>query len=569
MKNRNSDRMNLTAIHHHRFLLPPTLRSLNQMRASKNLIFLLACHFLFSAFVSTLKWNVGGLPLVDAADGRRRQKQRSGNSGANNRQRRANSNSGNQEQHRRANQNNSSKKKNETSPDDYYGVLNLSKSATPKEIKSSYRKLALQYHPDKFQPDPNLSDSKNEEKKLEQERKFVQVSAAYDVLGDEKKRKVYDKYGKNGLDLMEKGIDPEQAGFGAGGGGGGGFGGAGFGGFGGGGSHTFVFNENAGGSSFGNADAFKMFESMFGNMGGGGGMGLFEQMFAGRGGGAGMGGGRAGGASRTSQTREVFTKDDPSGVVPLGKAKFPDARAKHSWILLFYDKSMVQQDAATEKYVSQAKQLSEAVLKKAKNIKNGMIFKVGAVDCSGDALTFCQSKLGINVDLPAFATVLNGSVSVIDDRDTIGSVKKLHDHTIDSLLKIEGLVVNVNSVQHIQSRMLASSPTPGQKSIAVLLFTDKYETSPVYASLAYRHRQDGFAAFGESRAKNLELAKVFGVKKYPLLVALIGSHEKVERYEGSSLDLESLSHWLDGLSKKYLQSRSKDESRRKKQRARA
>ena len=67
----------------------------------------------------------------------------------------------------------------------------------------------------------------------------MKVSAAYDVLSDEKKRSTYDKYGQNGLDALEKGMDPEEAGFG------------GFGGFGGG-----------GGASYNNADAFKMFEGM-------------------------------------------------------------------------------------------------------------------------------------------------------------------------------------------------------------------------------------------------------------------------------------------------------------------
>ena len=110
--------------------------------------------------------------------------------------------------------------------------------------------------PDKFRANPKLSEEQNEKLKAEQEEKFVKVSAAYDVLSDEKKRKVYDKYGQNGLDAMERGIDPEEAGFGsAGGGGGGGFGGfdgAPGGGGGGGGFHT----------TFTGADAFKMFEQM-------------------------------------------------------------------------------------------------------------------------------------------------------------------------------------------------------------------------------------------------------------------------------------------------------------------
>lgn len=290
-------------------------------------------------------------------------------------------------------------------------------------------------------------------------------------------------------------------------------------------------------------------------MGGG-----FEDMF----GGGGMGGGR-GGQRRQQQQEEqpLFKKNDASGVVPLGKLKFPDSRAKHPWLLFFYDKNA--RDGATTQYAEQAKILSEKVLKKGKN-KNSVIFKVGAVDCSED-MKFCQSKLGKGVKVPAFATVLNGRVSVVDDDETRWSAKQLHEHTTDALLAIEGLVINVNSAQHIETRLLGSSPSPGQTTVAILLFTDKYETSPLYASLAYRHRQDGFV-FGESRAKNLQLGKEYGLKKYPLLVALIGDQEKVVRYDGA-LDSESLSNWLDGLAKKYFKSKPNESQRKKKQQERA
>lgn len=71
---------------------------------------------------------------------------------------------------------------------DYYEILGVSKTASADEIKKAYRKLALKYHPDK-----NPGDTVAEEK-------FKQITAAYDVLGDEEKRRQYDAgaYSMNG-----------------------------------------------------------------------------------------------------------------------------------------------------------------------------------------------------------------------------------------------------------------------------------------------------------------------------------------------------------------------------------
>lgn len=69
---------------------------------------------------------------------------------------------------------------------DLYSVLGVAKSATQDEIKKAYRKLAMQYHPDK-----NKGDKKAEER-------FKEISAAYEVLGDEKKRKQHDAFGSTG-----------------------------------------------------------------------------------------------------------------------------------------------------------------------------------------------------------------------------------------------------------------------------------------------------------------------------------------------------------------------------------
>ncbi|ADI38784.1 chaperone protein dnaJ [Waddlia chondrophila 2032/99] len=70
---------------------------------------------------------------------------------------------------------------------DYYEVLGISKNASSDEIKKAYRKMALKYHPDR-----NSGDA-------EAEKKFKEISEAYEVLSDDQKRQLYDRYGKDGL----------------------------------------------------------------------------------------------------------------------------------------------------------------------------------------------------------------------------------------------------------------------------------------------------------------------------------------------------------------------------------
>ncbi|KYG66671.1 molecular chaperone DnaJ [Bdellovibrio bacteriovorus] len=120
---------------------------------------------------------------------------------------------------------------------DFYSILGVSRTASPEELKKAYRKLAMQYHPDK-----NPGDKKAEEK-------FKEISEAYDTLSDAKKKDMYDQFGHAG-----------SQGFG---GAGGPFGGAGgFGGFGG--AAGGARSQSNGGDPF--QDIFgDVFGDIFGN----------------------------------------------------------------------------------------------------------------------------------------------------------------------------------------------------------------------------------------------------------------------------------------------------------------
>lgn len=83
-------------------------------------------------------------------------------------------------------------------PPDYYDVLGIARGSSEEEVKKAYRKMALKWHPDK---------NTGENKELA-EKKFKEISEAYQVLGDPEKRGIYDRYGHAGL--QQNGADSDE-----------------------------------------------------------------------------------------------------------------------------------------------------------------------------------------------------------------------------------------------------------------------------------------------------------------------------------------------------------------------
>lgn len=86
---------------------------------------------------------------------------------------------------------------------DYYEILEIERTNDKEVIKKAYRKLALKYHPDR-----NPDDKSAEEK-------FKQINEAYEILSDDEKRQIYDRYGKDGLERQGMGFRGDFSGFGS------------------------------------------------------------------------------------------------------------------------------------------------------------------------------------------------------------------------------------------------------------------------------------------------------------------------------------------------------------------
>lgn len=118
---------------------------------------------------------------------------------------------------------------------DYYEILGVKKGANEKELKTVYRKLALEWHPDK-------------NKTSEADKKFKEINEAYEVLSNSQKRQAYDNFGHAGVNngAPRGGSNPFSGGFP------GGF------------SYTYQSSGGNAQNPFGDIDPFEIFEQFFG-----------------------------------------------------------------------------------------------------------------------------------------------------------------------------------------------------------------------------------------------------------------------------------------------------------------
>ena len=408
-----------------------------------------------------------------------------------------------------------SKQEKKNKEHDYYELLRLKKPSDQKAIKSAYRAQALKYHPDKNPGDEKAAS------------RFSLIAEAYGVLSDPKKKKVYDQYGKQGLDVHEKGGDPRYSGGGGGHSGGGGGG---------------------GGPPRGFPQAGADFQFNFNNM--------FKSEYA-------QHQQQRQQRQRQQQQRQqqkqqqrqkLFSAKEinntPNFYV-LSNSNFPASSSPHLYLVLFQSSSMPQSN-------------KQAFLDVNDKIKS--FCRIGVVDCDFvHNFQFCREKVGPGGGV---ATVMvDGVFEVLSvPQNTKLNVKMLQTFATRHFAPDDSVII-INQVNSIRTKLLVDLEKPmvekfrdfykkfGQnqdhsKKIAVLLLTDKFESSRMWASLTHQFKSK--ILLGDCRASNLKLAKKFKVKSYPHLVAVEDDPDdefgfRIKEKFSGKIEREAVVRWIDSL----------------------
>jgi thiol-disulfide isomerase/thioredoxin len=382
---------------------------------------------------------------------------------------------------------------------DHYAVLGLKRNADEKEIKSAYRKLAMQWHPDKNPDDRDKAEAK-----------FKDIGVAYEVLSDPEKRAAYDNGGHEGVNQHEQG---GQAG---------GPGGRG--------------NFRQGG------DPFRMFEEMFG---GGGGMGGGRQQFQFNMGGGGMGGGSFGGGRQRQPPPQGPLYDRNSPVKRLRASKFPDDKARNIWMVEFYSPQCGHCRRMAPEF--------EALPAKFKGVVS-----VGAVDCQDEYELCRKHNIRSYPTIKLFAGKALRGVEFNGQERSAGAMSKWVLEQVTGSPQLLSQVGQLRRRAQLEDALVGSRR---QLSLAFLFFTEKYDTSAAVVSLAHATRS--YAPLGEVRGSNQALMHEFGLSAddQPAFLAVCVAPEgaslpagelpilAVERYEGGEPTYENFIKFADRFKK--------------------
>lgn len=361
--------------------------------------------------------------------------------------------------------------------EDYYKILGVRRDATPKEIKDSYRKLSLKWHPDK-----------NPNNKEEAEQKFMDISKAYEVLSDEEKRRKYDQFG-------EEGVFGNNAGGGPGG----------FGGF----DPNEIFRTFFGGGGAGGRGGPHHFEFNFGGPGGGQNFFFHGNNFGGGSGGPHHGGphGRPRRASR--QPGDLY--DEKSGVEMVDEGLYNSQIGSRSsedvWLVEYYSPSCPH-----------CKEFVKAYSKVAKLYK-GMV-KVGAVDCAAQR-RLC-GKLG---------------VEGVPRVDLVGPGGRRKTYAGERSVKALDAWVAANMPSNIRAlteKALDKYVVETMTQPRVLLFTDKAEQGPLFKGLSNFFK--GRVSFATVAPAEKSIYADFAVEKVPAVFVVTSGNslEQRQRYTGAT-----------------------------------
>lgn len=349
--------------------------------------------------------------------------------------------------------------------EDYYKILGIRRDASHKEIKDAYRKLSLKWHPDK-----------NPNNKEEAEKKFMDISKAYEVLSDDDKRRKYDQFGEEGV---------------------------------------FGNNNNMGGHP--GMNPFHIFEQFFGGGFGGGGSQNVHFSFNGGNGqqfffqndGGGFGGPR-GRPRKVRPHSDLY--DENSGVEAIDERMYkervqPQSQSYGSdnngdvWVIEFYSPSCPHCREFSKKYIKLAKLYKDMI-------------HIGAVDCGAER-HLCSS-LGVS-GVPHIELVAGGR-----------RIKYEGERTVANLDKWVAKHIPANDVRALTSETLEKYTVETLSRPRVVLFTDRAAPGALFKALAIRFRgRVAFATVDSNRES--ELMKMFGVQKVPALFVVTSGNNFDQR----------------------------------------